>query len=198
MTTKQQIIELKKKNPVLRTSDIARLVGVSREWVRRVLKQEGLPTTLTKAGDVSVRLCARCGKAISRAGKTGLCLSCYNHNVSMASKVKLVCAVCGKEFYRRRSLVGKTKTGTYYCSRTCWSKVLGRRFGFGAHRPRQESKYDAQQILELKSHGWTLEQIATEVGGTKMGVWGVLKRHGLVRSRGNPASAFRRAGNKAA
>jgi len=176
---KQRIVELRRRCPQIEVAQIARMVGVSRQWVSQVLKSEGLPTRPRR----EPQRCARCGKPLSCKGSTGLCRACYA-STRRNPMVKLVCAVCGKEFYRPASRLREMKTGGYYCSHACWGKFVGRNFGFGA-RPRR-SRYSVEQILELRSRGWTLREIAAEVGSSIRTVWAVLKELGLTGTKTAP------------
>ena len=184
--TKQRILELRRRCPETRVTQIARMVGVSRQWVSQVLKSEGLSTRPPRQ---EPRRCARCGRPLSSKGSTGLCQACYA-NMRRNPRVRLVCAVCGKEFYRSSHLLRAMKSGGYYCSRACWGKFVGRNFGFGA-RPRS-SRYSVEQIVELRSRGWTLREIATEVGSSIRSVWDVLKELGLTGTKTAPVRASKK------
>ena len=183
---KQRIVELRRRCPEIKVTQIARMVGVSRQWVSKVLKSEGLSTRPRRQ---EPQRCARCGKPLSCKGSTGLCQACYT-STRRNPMVKLVCAVCGKEFYRSSHLLRAVKTGGYYCSRACWGKFVGRNFGFGA-RPRR-SRYSVEQIVELRSRGWTLREIAAEVGSSIRRVWAVLKELGLTGTKTAQVRASRK------
>jgi DNA-directed RNA polymerase subunit RPC12/RpoP len=103
--------------------------GVSREWVRQILKAEGMET---KHFDTRAKYyCSRCGKQIldpytrNHGTKTPrmLCVSC-SHEVH---HVKVICSICGKEFEIKTSaLLARTyraKGEGLYCSVACSGKA---------------------------------------------------------------------------
>lgn len=95
-----------------------------------------------KKGPETVRECLECGekfyaqlKEIRRGyGKfcTRSCSSTYNLRNMPKKEPRLVdleCAKCGKPFKRKKSRLGNSKHGVYFCSRNC--KDLGQRLSEG-------------------------------------------------------------------
>ena len=83
-STKEQVLQLVRTGMVKGNADIARELGVSRQWVWYILKQEGLRVTAPRVkGKVAV-VCPRCGlernkfSSVAKNYRTGLYRSCWN------------------------------------------------------------------------------------------------------------------------
>lgn len=57
---------------------------------------------------------------------------------------------------------------------------------------RELDERDAWLYSLYRDHGWTLQEIADEVGLTKGGVWEVFRRHGWPRRRRGPQTDWAR------
>ena len=107
---------LRKKYPDMRTSEIGRRVGLTRERVRQILLAQGLPTTIPK----SDYHCQYCEKLVTKATKT--CMDCIRERAWMVVN----CAACGKDTrirtstHRYRQYKSTKYKGNYYCDRTCF------------------------------------------------------------------------------
>ena len=125
MRTDKRIIRLRKRQPLLTGSEIGRIIGVSRQYVSRILSQEGLHNVQPNYKKVVVN-CNVCGKRTPRGQKlcpTGSCRETY-YNVEVA------CAFCKLPFIMKRGHVVqryKRKLKHIYCSPACYSK--GKRDG---------------------------------------------------------------------
>ena len=76
MDKKESIIHLRKRKPLLTGSEIGRTIGVSRQYVSRILKEEGLHNIQPKYN----KICEICGKRTPRGQMlcpTGECRDKY-------------------------------------------------------------------------------------------------------------------------
>ncbi len=62
----------RERNPQAKAADMAKGLGKSREAIRQVLVELGLPTRFNVA-----RLCIGCGKKLFWGNKTGRCRGCF-------------------------------------------------------------------------------------------------------------------------
>ena len=62
MKPKNKIIRLRERNPLLPSNQIAKAVGVSRQWVSYVLNRAGLVTAAPRQKAIST--CMKCGVTI--------------------------------------------------------------------------------------------------------------------------------------
>jgi len=125
---KQRVLDIRKKDPVRKAIDIAIELGISRERVRQLLNQLGLPTNLKSPKQIY--LCRNCGHTI-RYGqrKSMLCFICRTKTLYQ----ELTCDVCGKRFPRRTCVVRAGEKRGYertFCSPECNGSYNGTHFGF--------------------------------------------------------------------
>ena len=117
MSLKQEIIQLRQYNPLMYGSDIARKVGVCKQYVSKVLKAEGLNTFPPRQRKLP-RQCDLCGTAITKRQR--FCsLSCRNTYLY----IDVTCSFCRMSFKKRRSdiALGQRRGYNYkYCSRKCF------------------------------------------------------------------------------
>ena len=136
---KEQVCELRQQNPNWTLQVIATSVGCSREYVRYVLSQAGLPTKGLLPPPKTFDACSKCGKPANCARKGTLCSPCRRTN----SLVQLVCVVCSTSFLRRR-YQNRIKTAGPFCGRRCLGKWLAQHYGITkenrAKRMREESE----------------------------------------------------------
>lgn len=126
----KEIVATKLSSMNMLNTDIASRMGCSREYVRLVLKQAGLPTRQPKKH----YLCMVCGAEISKYNRTCLCRSCF----SKESKTALICDWCGCSYYVIKS-VKKTvlkRNKYHFCSRQCLGKHSGYYYGFSKNQKR--------------------------------------------------------------
>ena len=110
---KRIIIMARLANPGATLEGIGHDVGVSREYVRQVLKQAGLPTVSDKRRQ-PLKLCLTCGKRLNSKNKTNYCQkhlkdgipACpqghpYNKKNTRWEGQRRICRVC-KRIYARR------------------------------------------------------------------------------------------------
>ena len=121
VSTRDKVKQLRLADPLLRATNIAKQIGVSRERVRQILKGSNLPTSFSLSKPKLY--CIKCGKiTFSKNPREQLCLTCYSqcHNVS------LECFQCHSSFKRLMSTIKYTSTNPRYtnkhtfCSRECF------------------------------------------------------------------------------
>ena len=125
---KQRVLDIRKKDPMRKAIDIAIELGISRERVRQLLNQLGLPTNLQNPKQIY--LCRNCGHRIRFSQRVSmLCFICRTRTLYQ----ELTCDVCGKRFPRRNSVVTAAKKRGYqrtFCSAECNGRYNGTHFGF--------------------------------------------------------------------
>ena len=119
MGKKQEIIRLRQYNPLMTGATIARKVEVCKQYVSKVLKAEGLTTSVPSPRKLP-RQCALCGYAIHKRQRfcSSECRETYLY-------LLVTCAFCHTSFTRRRSDIALGHRRGYnaiYCSRICFYK----------------------------------------------------------------------------
>jgi len=128
--SRPQLIKLRLENPNATLSQLGKLVGCTDERVRQILKSEGLPTKSLHP----THPCLNCGKPLKKQKKY-----CNRKCWHEYTYTWLTCPTCGKLFESRIGLpafkVSRGKrTSEFYCSKRCWGKVAGKKYGFGSER----------------------------------------------------------------
>jgi len=122
MSTEEKVLSIRHKIHTIPPVEIAKVLGISREWARKLLERNGKPTNLLRLG----KFCNECGKKLERLPKRGMCRNCW----SIKSKVDVDCAGCGthmkvaKPLYDR-AIINKRYRGNFYCSRPCFDTNKG-------------------------------------------------------------------------
>jgi len=119
MQCKEQIIHLRKYNPLMNGSEIARKVGVCKQYVSKVLKAEELTNSVPRPRKLP-RQCTLCGYAIPQRQRfcSSKCRETYLYLI-------VTCAFCHTSFKRRRSDIAlgyKRGYNHIYCSRSCYNR----------------------------------------------------------------------------
>ena len=119
MDTKQEIIRLRQYNPLMNGSEIARKVGVCKQYVSKVLKAEGLTNSVPRQRKLP-RQCDLCGYPLPKRQRfcSAICRDTYLY-------LTVTCSFCHTSFIRRRSdiALGQRRGYNYiYCSRMCFNK----------------------------------------------------------------------------
>ena len=119
MGKKQEIIRLRQYNPLMTGATIARKVEVCKQYVSKVLKAEGLTTSVPRPRKLP-RQCDLCGYAIPQRQRfcSSKCRETYLY-------LLVTCAFCHTSFTRRRSDIALGHRRGYnaiYCSRICFNK----------------------------------------------------------------------------
>jgi len=145
---RRRIAKLRSENPNLSGADIARVVGVCRERVSYVLMVEGLATKVPPAPRPH-RYCLNCGKELIKNT-----YFCNRDCRSAASRMTLVCDVCGSHFERTRGEIRKSRnihSSHTFCSKRCQGRWLGKTYGGRRNVPRpRESNREVALGSEAK------------------------------------------------
>ena len=119
MEYKEQIIHLRQYNPLMNGSEIARKVGVCKQYVSKVLKAEGLTNSVPRLRKLP-RQSDLCGVFIPQRQRfcSSQCRETYLYLV-------VTCFYCRSSFKRRRSDIALGQRRGYnhiYCSRKCYDR----------------------------------------------------------------------------
>lgn len=126
-----RVVELRNKHPFMKAIEIARQVRVSRERVRQILTERGLPTTVALPSN----LCRACGRLLNGRNKGELYQQCLE-NV----QVTRVCFQCGREY---QSMLRDSRH-TKYC-RDCRDEVRRRQVRLCQYRRKWEYQKKARK-----------------------------------------------------
>ena len=122
MSTEKKVLAMRERANTIPPVEIAKVLGISREWARKLLERNGKPTNLLRPG----KFCAECGKRLERVPKRGMCRACY----SVKSKVDVECSGCktsmqvAQPLYKR-AMNNNRYRGNFYCSRDCFDNNKG-------------------------------------------------------------------------
>ena len=124
MTTRDKVIELRKQNRRIKGAEMARLLGVTREYIRQVLVDIGEPTAFYKGR----KCCKVCGKRLYRDNITGLCWKHWKMRKHAQGNILLVCPECKKSILLKKSQVKArlARNKMIFCSSSCSSKWFWR------------------------------------------------------------------------
>jgi|TARA_Y100000401_G_C8316277_1_gene222652 hypothetical protein len=116
MKAKNKVVRLRKNNPFMSISEIARQVGIDVSYARRVLIKNNLPTKVSKPKPVVY--CKVCREITTDRGGIHKDKCRFKWN-----RVKLTCYFCRVPFYRSRKRVMqgyRLKLKNVYCTQTCY------------------------------------------------------------------------------
>ena len=121
MKFKNKVVRLRKKNPFMRVSEIAKELGATKQRVWAVLHRRGLDTNPPRLRPTLY--CVVCNNAIlSRTKKRPLCSKeCSAKN----RRIKLACDYCTSTIYRLKSEVRRSQALKYqhaFCNNQCYNK----------------------------------------------------------------------------
>ena len=121
-STEAKVVQMRHIHKTIPPVEIAKVLGISREWARKLLAKNGLPTNLLRLG----KFCAECGKRLERLPKRGMCRECY----STKSKISVDCSGCSTPMHVAQPLYNRAMTntrykGNFYCSRDCFDQNKG-------------------------------------------------------------------------
>ena len=116
MKAKNRIVRLRKKYPLLHSIDIAKTIGVSKQYVSYILQKNDLITCVPKAKK-DLRTCTGCSilHGYNRKFCSNACRFKYTN-------IEVECSFCHVKFYRKRHVLLKNYRYGYkniYCSRSC-------------------------------------------------------------------------------
>lgn len=112
-----KIQRLRKQDPEIKASDMAKILGISRERVRQILLMLKLPTQVPP----NDKFCKDCGVHLSpsRYKRQKRCVSCRKIYIKHRSWVEVQCTWCGKSVIKLRSSI-KNNLHFNLCNRKCW------------------------------------------------------------------------------
>lgn len=116
MKAKNKVVRLRKQNPFMSTAEIARKVGITRQYAREVLLKNDLQTNPPKPKRVVY--CKVCREITTDRG--GICKGQCSFKWKFT---KLTCSWCLVPFYRtrKRILQGyRLKLKNVYCTQKCY------------------------------------------------------------------------------
>lgn len=129
VTNKEKIVELRKQNQILKATEIAKQLGISRERVRQILVTLGLPTYFQP----KEFYCNQCGVLLS--SRVSLCPECRYKKIYAL----YICDAdaCARQFPMRRKyykyMIEKRGYKHFFCSKKCSGQFAGIHYGFRAH-----------------------------------------------------------------
>ncbi len=131
MTTRERLVALVEARPGITATDLVPLLGVSRQRVSIILRQQKIK--LSPARIYTGPYCSECDKRTPK-NQRGVCHDCY---MAARPPVEFICDICGRPFtvplreVRHRERRGITSP--HFCSHQCWGVVAGNMYGFAAH-----------------------------------------------------------------
>ena len=128
--TRERVCQLRFNDIYMTMSEIARLVGISRQRVFQILQENGLPTKhLVRQINKYRYNCPVCGKiSINKF--------CSDECKKQWQQIPVVCTKCGKLFFRdiHKFLYNyRDHNETIFCGRNCQSKWIGEHYGFKSY-----------------------------------------------------------------
>ena len=182
--TCNRVKELRMFNPFMTMSDIARLVGISRQRVFQILQQEGLPTRhfIRQINKYQYK-CLECGKISANK-------FCSEECQKQWQQIPVVCTRCGKLFSRdvHKFLAAYRDHGdTIFCSRNCQSKWIGERYGFRSYPdhsgPGAKRKHNWDKVWRTHLEtGYGCVKLSRQLGIPKTTIAYILFRYPKLRS----------------
>jgi DNA-binding phage protein len=140
--TRQKVRELRSTNLCMNMSEIASKVGISRQRVYQILREEGLPTKHYLK--MTQYACAVCGTISAHKFCSEKCKQQWQ-------QIPVICTRCGKLFTRNRHQFLTNYphfNNALFCSRDCSSKWWAEHYGFKAYPDHISNK------LHVRKHNW--------------------------------------------
>ena len=119
MGSKDRIIKLRNETPLMNSVEIGKLVGVSKQYVHKILKKEGLVTYVPKRK--TIYKCKLSDTVLAKCKRTVCSSECHFKYY----RIPVTCSFCHVGFYLKRSEVAqryKRRYNRIHCSRTCYNK----------------------------------------------------------------------------
>ena len=144
LTTKEQALEMYLQDPNLHQKEIAKSLGVSRQRISQILVGAKINTRQSRSRLNEIQhskascICIQCHKSFQfqdRFKKFSRYKYCSNDCYLRFKYVVLTCCVCSNLFPKRRAEYTvslrrtKSKNKKWYCSKECFGKELGLKFG---------------------------------------------------------------------
>ena len=115
MSSKEQIIQLRTENPLMNSVEIGTEVGVSKQYVHKILRKEGLNTSVPKKKQFN--RCKQCNEPVGP--RINICSEACRFTYY---RLKVKCSFCHVHFYVKRAQViqkHRRKYKNIYCSLSC-------------------------------------------------------------------------------
>ena len=116
MKPKNMILRLRTKNPLMNSVEIAKKIGVSKQYVHSILKKNDLVTNVPKPKK-HVQVCLNCD--IIHIDKRRFCSDDCRFKYT---NILVECSFCHVQFYRKRQVLKRNYGYGYkqiYCSHSC-------------------------------------------------------------------------------
>ena len=116
---RDKILQLRNENPLMNSVEIGKTVGVSKQYVHKILKKEGLVTYVPKRK--TIYKCKLCDNVLPKGKRTVCSPECHFKYY----RIPVTCSFCHVGFYLKRSEVAqryKRRYNRIHCSRTCYNK----------------------------------------------------------------------------
>jgi len=125
MRAKLKIIRYRKRWPLKSSYEISKIVGVSRQYVSKILSQAELPTSAPRERKI-IFFCKQCDVGLPYSGKRGQSKNYCSDTCKYSYRwIKVKCSFCRVVFRRKRSqLTWAAKAGynRIYCGKRCQYK----------------------------------------------------------------------------
>ena len=118
MSSKEQIIQLRTENPLMNSVEIGKEVGVSKQYVHKILRKADLNTSVPKKKKIN--RFKQCNEPINPHKNI-----CSDKCHFTYYQIKVTCSFCHVDFYLKRSEVTQRHRRKYnkiYCSKPCYYK----------------------------------------------------------------------------
>jgi hypothetical protein len=180
MTTFDRACWLREGDETLSLGQIAKQIGVSRQRVYQILKEDGLPT----AGIFTSKFppCPGCGKPRPWRHRHELCNNCRTKRASVQFSCDTCLVIFSRQSYRSPFNPNRVTQNHTFCSKRCQGKYLAAHHGFGVHpenaTPGHQRKYDYDlaQIDARHAEGVPYAQEARRLGVPPYAVYGAVRR----------------------
>jgi hypothetical protein len=125
--TRIRVKDLRTANLLMKMSEIAKKVGISRQRVFQILQEEGLPTK--QHVKKCLYACPVCGRITKHKFCCGECRKEW-------LQIPVICSECGNLFIRRRSSFLNSyphHNNVLFCSKKCTGKWLNKHYASKYH-----------------------------------------------------------------
>lgn len=124
---RSRVRDLRSANLLMKMSEIAKIVGISRQRVYQILQQEGLPTK--QHIKKYLYECPVCGTITSRKFCSSECRKKWQ-------QIPITCSECGNLFIRNRRKFMNSyhyHSNVLFCSKKCNGKWLNKHYALKYH-----------------------------------------------------------------
>lgn len=115
-SVEQKVLGILEKNPAVSYSIIAGEIGVTRERVRQIARQNGYPPRKRMSNP---KVCPTCGRTFYSTENIYCSPDCGYR--AKRKRIVVICYQCGKPIERTPGTM-RSKSGNYFCNRACYAK----------------------------------------------------------------------------